>query len=231
VCCSAAFVATQAIQPLLSELQGHPPGSDQQQQLETEEQEEASGFLSEKLTMLLLLQEPTAWGADAAWADGAQRKAWQQLLDASAVSILEGEVAYLRQQLKNLEDVLQVNGAGSSGGAGGGAFHSSCSSCTNTEAAAPAAPAAAAAGGGVSHCGTTSAGTRGLATQAGGNGSSSSPCKTCEFSEGCSLKGCMNEHGELVIPNCSSSLGGGGAGDTGRTPTPSERYDTHGCCP
>lgn len=73
------------------------------------QQQQQQQFLSEKLTMLLLLQEPTAWGPPEAWADQQQYKQWQQLLDASAVSIVEGEVQYLRQQLLHIDDVLHEN--------------------------------------------------------------------------------------------------------------------------
>jgi hypothetical protein len=78
----------------------------QQQHAQDQQQQQQPDFLSEKLTMLLLLQEPSAWGDAAAWADPQQHKQWQQLLDASAVSIVEGEVQYLRQQLMHIEDVL-----------------------------------------------------------------------------------------------------------------------------
>ncbi|WIA42506.1 hypothetical protein OEZ86_008492 [Tetradesmus obliquus] len=84
-----------------------PPQQQQQQaQIDQKQQQQQPDFLSEKLTMLLLLQEPSAWGDAAAWADPQQLKQWQQLLDASAVSIVEGEVQYLRQQLMHIEDVL-----------------------------------------------------------------------------------------------------------------------------
>jgi hypothetical protein len=90
--------------------------------------------------MLLLLQEPSAWGDSAAWADPQQQKQWQQLLDASAVSIVEGEVQYLRQQLMHIEDVLHEGreaaaaaaaGEGdlSDGAAAGVGGMPSCSSC------------------------------------------------------------------------------------------------------
>lgn len=83
----------------------HPQQLQSQQQQQVHQQQ--PDFLSEKLTMLLLLQEPSAWGLAAAWPDPQQHKQWQQLLDASAVSIVEGEVQYLRQQLLHIDDVLQ----------------------------------------------------------------------------------------------------------------------------
>jgi hypothetical protein len=118
-----------------------PHAQDRQQvQQNQDSQQQQPDFLSEKLTMLLLLQEPSAWGDAAAWADPQQQKQWQQLLDASAVSIVEGEVQYLRQQLMHIEDVLHEgreaaaavasDGGVSDGadvGAAGGA--PACSSC------------------------------------------------------------------------------------------------------
>ena len=75
-----------------------------------QQQQQQQQFLADKLTMLLLLQEPTAWGPAEAWADQQQLKQWQQLLDASVVSIVEGEVQYLRQQLLHIEDVCSLLG-------------------------------------------------------------------------------------------------------------------------
>lgn len=62
-------------------------------------------MVPEKLCMLLLLQEPSAWAPAASWADATQHKQWQQLMDASAVSIMEGEVQYLREQLRHIHEL------------------------------------------------------------------------------------------------------------------------------
>jgi hypothetical protein len=79
-------------------------------------------FLPEKLAMLLLLREPSSWAPGAAWPDGGElHKQWQQLLDASGVSIVDSEVRYLREQLQHLDEVL----AESSGKEPG----SACSNC------------------------------------------------------------------------------------------------------
>jgi hypothetical protein len=105
-----------------------------------QQQHEADSYVSEKLTMLLLLQEPSAWGGGDAWREPAQLAAWRALLDASAVSILDGEVGYLRQQLLHIEDVLQVSAAGASGAQAqrcdgdsrSSAFASGCNSCSSS---------------------------------------------------------------------------------------------------
>jgi len=139
--------------------------------------------------VLLLLQEPAAWGPAELWTDPQQHQAWVHLLDASAVSILDGEVGYLRQQLHHIEDVLQVSGNTSS----------SCNSCSSSE---QVLQGAAAAGEGVS-------GAVGMlpAEQAADDAAGfSSPCSTCIFQHDCSLKGCLNVHGEVEV------LGAAGAG-------------------
>lgn len=100
----------------------------QQQQVAADLQHQQQDFLSEKLTMLLLLQVPSAWGHAGAWADHQQHKVWHQLLDSSAVSIMEGEVQYLRQQLLHIEDVLH-EGKEASAGARGVPSSRVCSSC------------------------------------------------------------------------------------------------------
>jgi hypothetical protein len=119
-------------------MQQQPEAQDPQPPPQQQQQQQPD-FLSEKLTMLLLLQEPSAWGDSAAWADPQQQKQWQQLLDASAVSIVEGEVQYLRQQLMHIEDVLHEGreaaaAAGGDGDVSDGAEAGigatpSCSSC------------------------------------------------------------------------------------------------------
>lgn len=93
-----------------------------------QQQQQQQDFLSEKLTMLFLLQVPSAWGLAGAWADHQQHKVWQQLLDASAVSIVEGEVQYLRQQLLHIEDVLHESKQAAAG-VDGVTSVGVCSSC------------------------------------------------------------------------------------------------------
>lgn len=163
------MLCLQAIQPLLQQhLAQHPQPQLQQQE---------HSFLSEKLTVLLLLQEPAAWGPAELWVDPQQHQAWIHLLDASAVSILDGEVGYLRQQLHHIEDVLQVSGNTSS----------SCNSCSSSEPAQGTVAAAGAAG-------------MLTAVEAVGDAAGfSSPCSTCIFQHDCSLKGCLNVHGEVEV--------------------------------
>jgi hypothetical protein len=80
-------------------------------------------FLPEKLAMLLLLREPSSWAPGAAWPDGGElHKQWQQLLDASGVSIVDSEVRYLREQLQHLDEVLAESSSGNEPG-------SACSNC------------------------------------------------------------------------------------------------------
>lgn len=178
----------QAIQPLLAQHLAQQPPS--QPHVE-------HSFLSEKLTVLLLLQEPAAWGAAELWSDPQQHQAWKHLLDASAVSILDGEVGYLRQQLRHIEDVLQI--AGTSDSTAGG-----CNSCS----ASPLVHAAGAAASGLqSGCGATAAAGAVLGAEQlreeGGDAAdlmaASSPCSTCIFHDDCSLKGCVNVHGEVEV--------------------------------
>jgi hypothetical protein len=175
-------------------------------------------FLSEKLTVLLLLQEPLAWGAADLWADPQQHEAWKHLLDASAVSILDGEVGYLRQQLHHIEDVLQVTGAGSSSGGSGGSGGSSggCGSCLGDSqeaadavgvrtagpavvAAAAAAAAAATAGPAAALAEVPTAAAPVTGTAAGAAAAEGWPCSSCAFHQDCSLKGCINVHGEVEV--------------------------------
>lgn len=73
-------------------------------------------FLAEKLCMLLLLHPTDRWSA--AWADAAQGEQWQQLLDATAISIVETEVLYLREQLQHIDDVIE-----------GGSLEPACGTC------------------------------------------------------------------------------------------------------
>lgn len=68
-------------------------------------------FMTEKVCMLLLMQPAELWGLASAWADPQQAAAWRQLLDASSVSIVETEVAYLRQQLGHVEQMAEDGGA------------------------------------------------------------------------------------------------------------------------
>eukprot|EP00878_Enallax_costatus_P005433 GHUV01005703.1.p1 GENE.GHUV01005703.1~~GHUV01005703.1.p1 ORF type:complete len:209 (+),score=113.57 GHUV01005703.1:2-628(+) len=107
-----------------STVQGNPSAAAVVDNGHMHQQQHQQQFLAEKLTMLLLLQEPTAWGPAEAWADQQQLKQWQQLLDASAVSIVEGEVQYLRQQLLHIEDVLHEDRPAVSEGSG------VCSTCS-----------------------------------------------------------------------------------------------------
>jgi hypothetical protein len=89
-------------------------------------------FLAEKLSMLLMLQPP---GAAAAWVDAEQAAAWQKLLDASSVSIIETEVMYVRQQFDHI-------GAVAAGGVAGGVV-----AAGGAQAAAGGVPGAAAGSG------------------------------------------------------------------------------------
>ena len=68
--------------------------------------ERGQDFLPEKLTMLLLLRGSRAWLSDKEWPEGDLKQQWQQLLEASMVSIVESEVMYMRQQLQHIDDVL-----------------------------------------------------------------------------------------------------------------------------
>jgi hypothetical protein len=127
--------------PALGQQQGPPPSQQGQQCLQQQTQHELDqaaadlqhqhqqqDFLSEKLTMLFLLQVPSAWGPADGWAHHQQHKVWHQLMDSSAVSIVEGEVQYLRQQLLHIEDVLQ-EGKEAAAGAGGVTSVGVCNSC------------------------------------------------------------------------------------------------------
>jgi hypothetical protein len=200
----------QAIQPLLAQHLA------QQQQ---QEQQVEHSCLSEKLTVLLLQPEPSAGGAAAVGLDPQQLLAWKHLLDAAAVSILDGEVGYLRQQLLHIEDVLQVTGGGSSSTV---SFSDSCNSCTGgySDAAAAASAAAAAAGEavGVSCADSIAVGVSEL--------QGASPCSSCSFQHDCSLKGCVNTRGEVEVQLH--------AGDTRmallQQQQQQQEFSSHGCC-
>jgi hypothetical protein len=204
-------LSLQAIQPLLAQHLAQQQPQQQQQQAE-------HSFLSEKLTVLLLLQEPSAWGAAELWSDPQQLQAWKHLLDASAVSILDGEVGYLRQQLRHIEDVLQVTAGVSSSTV---SFSDSCNSCTGGYSHVAAAPAAAEAGQAVG------------VSCADGNavgvpesvGALTSPCSSCSFQHDCTLKGCVNAPGEVEVQSHA------GATRMARLQQQQQQqFSSHGCC-
>jgi hypothetical protein len=172
-----------------------------EQQLDQQQQQQAHehSFLSEKLTVLLLLQEPSAWGTAELWADPAQLEAWKHLLDASAVSILDGEVGYLRQQLHHIEDVLQVSGGDGSSSSSSGA--AGCNSCSASLPGGSSFPAVAAAAMAATAAGLDAAEQAHVISgvQEAGVGASSSPCSSCIFQHDCSLKGCVNQLGEVEV--------------------------------
>lgn len=233
------WLVLQALAPLLAQHLA------EQQHLEHHQQQQAQehSFLSEKLTVLLLLQEPSAWGTAELWADPAQLEAWKHLLDASAVSILDGEVGYLRQQLHHIEDVLQESGGGSSSSDGQGAI--GCNSCSASlpggssfpaiAAAALAAPAAA-GGDAAGNAAQQVHGIRGV-QEGGAGGSSSSPCSSCSFQQDCSLKGCVNQHGEVevqahggAIRHALQQQGSKQQGQGLQQQPAAGEFSSHGCC-
>jgi glutathione gamma-glutamylcysteinyltransferase len=116
------------------------------------------GLLAEKLTVLMFLVDPATWPGREAWVggaasggrEGADGKAaaaalreaarFASLLDVSAVSMVEAEVRYMREQLKYLPSVLgEVDssaGCGAQGTAGGGGAAAAATATTTTAAAA-----------------------------------------------------------------------------------------------
>lgn len=71
-----------------------------------------SGFLAEKATMLLLLCKPGSWAVS--WADEAHGKLWASLMDASPISNVDTELAFIGSQLAAMDDIL-VDGTGKLG--------------------------------------------------------------------------------------------------------------------
>lgn len=211
----------QALQPLLAQ----HLAQQQQQQGQLVQQLQEHSFLSEKLTVLLLLQEPSAWGAAELWDDPQQHEAWKHLLDASAVSILDGEVGYLRQQLHHIEDVLQVSGAGSSSSSS--ISSGGCGSCLGdlqqdeglaaSGAAAPAIAAATAAAAMWPAAVSPAAAATAAAAAEGW------PCSSCAFQQDCSIKGCLNGNGEVEVQQ-------GPALPAAVAARQHETLEGHGCC-
>lgn len=57
--------------------------------------------------MLLLVQRPEAWPEAGEWADAGAAAQWRALLGlGGGYSLVEAEVAYLREQLLHMEEVL-----------------------------------------------------------------------------------------------------------------------------
>ncbi|KAI8471447.1 MAG: Phytochelatin synthase-domain-containing protein [Monoraphidium minutum] len=141
-------------QQALEELRATPLYQMVLTQLQSDPRAAGLEFAAEKLTMLLLLQPPSAWAPAAAWAAPSQHAAWAKLLETSAVSILESEVRYLRRQFSHLGEVVLA----------GGDEHSveDCGTCT------PRRPGGDGGGGGgfelmVGRCGPPGAGEGGEA--------------------------------------------------------------------
>lgn len=115
-------LVVQMIEPLLAERLSQEAASSataqRQQQTQTPALQPAAPppdpHLADKLAMLLLLQEPSAWGLPSDWALPEQHASWTALLDASAVSIVEGEVQYMRRQLQHIDQVMRKDTAGAS---------------------------------------------------------------------------------------------------------------------
>ncbi|KAL6750431.1 Phytochelatin synthase-domain-containing protein [Haematococcus lacustris] len=62
-------------------------------------------FLAEKVTLLLLLGRPADWPV--AWGDAEAGAQWLALLDVTGMSIVEAELAFLREQWAHIDEVLQ----------------------------------------------------------------------------------------------------------------------------
>ena len=115
-------LVVQMIEPLLAERLSQEAASSataqQQQQTQTPALQPAAPppdpHLADKLAILLPLQEPSAWGLPSDWALPEQHASWTALLDASAVSIVEGEVQYMRRQLQHIDQVMRKDTAGAS---------------------------------------------------------------------------------------------------------------------
>ncbi|KAF5828256.1 Phytochelatin synthase-domain-containing protein [Dunaliella salina] len=61
------------------------------------------GYLAEKAAVLLLLQTPAQWGVQ--WPDQETAEQWASLMDVSAYSILDAELAFLREQWRHIADL------------------------------------------------------------------------------------------------------------------------------
>uniref|UniRef100_A0A7R9VTY1 glutathione gamma-glutamylcysteinyltransferase n=1 Tax=Chlamydomonas euryale TaxID=1486919 RepID=A0A7R9VTY1_9CHLO len=66
--------------------------------------------LSQRVTLLLLLHQPSAWPSPQAWCDSEAASAWASLMDVSMFTIVAAEVAYLRQQFLHVSGLLKTGG-------------------------------------------------------------------------------------------------------------------------
>jgi hypothetical protein len=81
--------------------------------------ETCTGLLPEKAAVVLLMQRPEQWGVQ--WSSQEASDAWTSLVDVShGFSILEAELAFLREQQRQLDEVVH-------GGGGGGSSTTNCS--------------------------------------------------------------------------------------------------------
>jgi glutathione gamma-glutamylcysteinyltransferase len=163
----AAGAGTAAAAPLSHDHHDHDHDHDHDAPLRDAAQVSAppggeDGLLAEKLTVLLFLVDPKQWplGAEEWGASGAatggeeeeegaakrESARFAALLDVSAVSLVEAEVRYMREQLRYLDAVL-----GSS--RGGGDVEGSAAAAAEAGAAAATATAGGGGSGAGSDCG------------------------------------------------------------------------------
>jgi len=67
------------------------------------------GYIAEKAAVLLLLQTPSQWGVQ--WPSHEAAEQWACLMDVSAYSILDAELAFLREQWRHIADLDGMYGA------------------------------------------------------------------------------------------------------------------------